>query len=347
MLNLLSVVSIILLIAAALTKLIEVHIDRSKKEQIIHNIESTWIRIDDAQPAIIVQVPLRLFHTVLETFLGHKVFSKKAFFRASIMSLAILFSSLGVTGILTHTTFGISTPPWNYFDGAIEKEKKLNEYRQKQSTAETDSDESSKQVQEYEKRRWEMISKFDTPEWRYIYTILFIVFVLAINTFFDYISLAITHLMLREMIAAESFTLVVSILLINLLIAFFLSTFVLISVILATEPFVVDLLLRVIPYFLVKYPSWTAIGIFASAIGAWHLSAPWFKVFALTTIFPSLFLTFILLFCLLLHPVRTRIYSVLNRILLHAVEYEKGLFSYVVIILMSVGGIIGGICKLF
>jgi hypothetical protein len=79
MLNLLSVVSIILLIAAVLTKLIEVNIDRSKKKQIIHNIESTWIRIDDAQPATIVQVPLRLFHTVLETLLGHKVFLKKHF----------------------------------------------------------------------------------------------------------------------------------------------------------------------------------------------------------------------------------------------------------------------------
>ena len=192
-----------------------------------------------------------------------------------------------------------------------------------------------------------MISKFDTPEWRYIYTILFIVFVLAINTFFDYISLAITRLMCGGQIAAESFTLIVLILLINLLIVSLLSTFALISVILATEPFMVGLLLRVIPYLVVEYPSWTAIGIFASAIGAWNLSAPWFKVFALTTIFPSLLLTFILLFCLLLYPLRDRIYSVLNKILLHAVEYEKGLFSYVVIILMSIGGIIGGICKLF
>lgn len=58
MMNLLSAIAIILILAAAFTKLFDVFVKEQTKNLIKERIEGFWIELDDRHPYIILQAPL-------------------------------------------------------------------------------------------------------------------------------------------------------------------------------------------------------------------------------------------------------------------------------------------------
>lgn len=345
MINLLSTIAIILILAAAFTKLFDIFINHQTKEDIKQKVENFWVRLDDKNPIILVQAPLIFLASSYNTIFGTRCFSKKSITRSFILSIALLVISLSVTGVFTGTPFGMKTLPWEYFDKMIKFEKLMHETRLDKSDI---KDEKAALIsKEYSEQRWKYISQFNSNSWRVLYSIFFIFFILVINAIIDTISFSFSRLMLNEMIQIRSMILLLSVFCLNAFISIFIATIVLFLSMLLAMPSISGTAIQLAINLLIKEPSWASIGLFAAAIGAWNLSGGWFKVLALTTILPSIVFCITIFISVLINPVRVKFYKLLRLIILKAVEHDKGVFAFFTVFFTSVGVIIGVIVKYF
>lgn len=265
--------------------------------------------------------------------------------RSAILSIALLIASLSITGVFTGTPFGMEKLPWKYFDEMIKTEKLI--YEADQNKIDKEDDEKDLLSNKYVKQRWEYLSQFNKPNWRILYSVFFILFVLIINAIVDTISFSISRLMLNEMIQTKSLLLLLSVFSLNAFISIFIATIVLFLSMLLTMPSIAGAVITLVANLLFNHPSWTSIGLFAAAVGAWSLSGGWFKVLAITTIFPSLVFCLTISISILITPLKTEVYKFLKFIILRAIEHEKGIFAFFSIFFTTIGAIIGGLVKIF
>lgn len=345
MTNLLSTITIILILAAAFTKLSDVFVSEQTKNVIKEKIEGLWITLDDRNPVIIIQAPLVFLAASYNILFGNRCFSKMAITRSATISLTLLIVALSITGLFTGTPFGMKTYPWGYFDNAINSEKLIYDTSQKDSAKKDEK--SVIPSNEYSKQRWEYISQFSNTKWRMIYSVFFILFVLVVNAIVDTISFSISRLMLNEMIQTKSIVLLLSVFFINILISVFLATIVLFLSVLLCLPSVGGTAITLVIKLLLNYPSWTSIGLFAAAIGAWNLSGGWLKVLALTTVFPSLVFCCAIFISILTNPIKDRVHRLIKIIILKSIEHDKGVFAFFTILFTTAGALIGGLVKFF
>ena len=174
----------------------------------------------------------------------------------------------------------------------------------------------------------------------------FIIFIIAINAAFDTISFSISRLMLNEMIQTKSLLLLISVFSINLLISMFFATIVLFLSILLTLPSIGGATFTLVVKLLLSYPSWTSIGLFAAAIGAWNLSGGWLKVVAITTVLPSLVFCLVVFLSIVTNPFKTKIHALIKTIILKSIEHDKGVFAFIVLFFTTAGALIGGLARL-
>jgi hypothetical protein len=345
MINLLTTIAVILILAAAFTKLFDVFVNEKTKTSIKEKVENFWVDFDDTHPYIIIQVPLIFLSTFYNIFFGKRCFSKKAITRSVLLSFSLLIASLCITGVLTGTHLGMEKLPWEYFDEMIKSEKVLYEVELK--TAEKDNKESSLSSLEHSKQRWEYISQFNKPIWRILYSTFFILFVFIINAFVDTISFSISRLMLNEMIQTKSVLLLLSVFFLNAVISICIATFILFASFLLTMPSIAGTVITLVTNLLINYPAWTSIGLFAAAVGTWKLSGGWFIVLAITTIFPSIVFCLVISISILINPMKNKVYKFIKVIILRAIEHDKGIFAFFSIFFTTAGAIIGAIVKLF
>ena len=275
MINLLSTIAIILILSAAFTKLFDVFVKEQTKSAIKERVEGLWIQLDDKNPVIIIQAPLIFLATAYNLIFGNRCFSKMAITRSVVLSIALLIVSLSITGVFSGTPFGMKKLPWEYFDEAIKTEKLIYETR---LTGPDKKDEKTELLlSDYSKQRWEYVSQFNNIEWRIFYSVFFILFVFIINALVDTISFSISRLMLNEMIQTKSLLLFLSVFFLNTFISIFIATIVLFLSLLLIHPFFVGTTVTLVTNLLLAHPSWTSIGLFAAAVGAWNLSGGWLK----------------------------------------------------------------------
>lgn len=356
MIYFLSTFCIILLMAGGISKLFDLLLHEHTKDEVRINLENIWLKYADCSPIIVFQIPFHLLNSILDILFGERYFSKQALFRAAFLSLAILISSIIVTGWITKTTVGMGQLPWKYFEINMETAKKLSQInisneieKQYKGKIEKPSDKEAKhrieESMQYIKHYCEYFMNFNTLTWKIIYSILFIVSLCIVNAFIDSISLAITRQMLKEIIQTQSIVLVSTILFTNLCIAFLFSTLTLFLTLIISTPLIIPYL-HLIPITFIKYPSWSSLGLYAASIVTWKLAGPWLKVVAITTILPSIFLSFILVISVVLYPFRRKMYYLMDFLLTKALDYPKGVFAFLTILLTSIGAIIGCIIKL-
>jgi hypothetical protein len=347
MMNFLSTFWIILILAAGIAKLLDALLHEHTKDEIKTKLEAIWFKYSDSSPIIIVQIPLHILNVIFNFIFGDRFFSKKALLRASIVSIAILISALVVTGWFTKTILGMERLPWNYFEINMDVAKKMSLNNIVNDTNQNQKIMNQEHLFDKEIKEYAQIAlKFNTKTWKVIYSVIFITSLLIINATIDSISLAITRQMLKEVIQTSSIFLILTILITNLCVALFLGTLTLFFTVIVSFPFASLPLIYIIPQFLVKYTLWTSFGLYGSSIVAWKLGGPWFKVLILTTIFPSIFLFLVLSLSTILYPFRKAIYSFLNSFLIRAIDYPKGVFAFITILLTSLGAIIGCIVNL-
>jgi hypothetical protein len=263
--SILSTIVVILGISASVTKLCDVLVGQATKNEIKAKIEEYWIRLDDREPSIILQAPLRLLSGILNSLLGNRCFSKKAFSRTVLLSTALLITSLSITGLFTRTPFAMNKFPWDYFDQNIRTEKLLYEKGPK------DADEIETKIHE---NRWSRISRFDTKQWKLFYSAAFIMLIFIGNGTLDSMSFSISRLMLNEMVETKSYLLLLSVLFLNIVLSFFIATLTLFMALFVSYPLAFLDSIRLVIIIFSSSLSLTSIITFAAGIGIWNWGSP-------------------------------------------------------------------------
>jgi hypothetical protein len=326
------------ILIASLSKLLEAWIGDSGKRLLAEKVENLWVKVDDMESREVAIAPLKFLENLHNVIFGFRIFSKKAYIRATIISSIVLISLLIISGFYTGTPLSIKTPPWEFWKTYSKvSEAKLGE---KKLGGIEYTEEEIKKINEY-------AAFFSSKTWLIGHSIAFILLTLIVNAFFDATSLSVTRMMLREAISTPNNILIFCILLTNLMIAILLATLSIIIVLMLYVP-QSAIALKIVPSLLSDHPAWTIIGIFAAIVGVWNLSGAWLKIIALTTVLPIILLCCSLFFYLIVYPLRNPIHSFVNGVLIKAISYEKGIFAFLFIVLGAIGtivGIIGNVLK--
>jgi hypothetical protein len=113
LLNLTILIFCLLVISAAVTKFLDVWLLDDEKRRLREKFESWWLVVSDYDHLKFALVCTQAFNRFTDLFFGEKLFSKKAFFRCSVIATGLLVGSLAFTGLLNHRLLAIV--PWDNY----------------------------------------------------------------------------------------------------------------------------------------------------------------------------------------------------------------------------------------
>jgi hypothetical protein len=116
MLNLIILICCLLGIPVLITKYLDdAWVGDGKKRQLRDKFESWWITVADYDRLKFALICTNAFKSFIDGFFGTKLFSKRAFFRCTVIASGLLLASLTITGLSDHQILGVM--PWaNYHD---------------------------------------------------------------------------------------------------------------------------------------------------------------------------------------------------------------------------------------
>lgn len=113
--NLAILVFFLLLISSAVANFLETWLLDIQKKRLREKFESWWLVVSDYDRLKFALACTQAFNNFADLFFGEKLFSKKAFYRCSVIATGLLIGSLAFTGLFNHQLLGIM--PWaNYRD---------------------------------------------------------------------------------------------------------------------------------------------------------------------------------------------------------------------------------------
>jgi len=336
----------ILLVSGLLARLLDTWLRKSEKDKLKEKLTRVWQRIDNSSITSVSQAPLRVFSAILDTLLGDKVFTRKALWRTAILSTCLMVISLSVSGIIVNTPFGFTTPPWtavdnqfkiltvisNSIDQTIQKEKGL-------------SPETSELFTK-QKNLVLTLLKYNTTKFKIIYCVSTIILILLVSIVIYVVSFAISRMMVREAMEANTYLLMMSILFLNLSIGIVYAVIAILLIWSASCPLIV-LSFRYILALLLSIPILNMISLLALTAGIWFLGSLWIKIMAAIAILPIICLILALFISWALFPLRKQIRYLLSEGLLRVLEYQGGIFVLISVTFSCIGGIALAIAKLF
>ncbi len=115
LLNLTILIFCLLVISTAVTNFLDAWLRDDEKRRLREKFESWWLIVSDYDRLKFALICTQAFNHFADLFFGEKLFSKKAFYRCSVIATGLLAGSLALTGLLNHRLMGIM--PWaNYRD---------------------------------------------------------------------------------------------------------------------------------------------------------------------------------------------------------------------------------------
>jgi len=290
-----------------------------------------------ATPSDTVKIPLSFVHYLLQTILGERTFSKLSIRRSVTLSFIILFGSMGMAGLLTETTFGLKSSPWEAYETEL---KKFKETFIRSSNENHDLNKTS---------NLEAINtSLDTalkPQYKWIYSVTLLIIVIFVNLAGDIISLGVSRRILKDLQGTDSPTLITGALLLSLVTAI-LITFIVILVcnmvsntLFISTTFLMLLLSGIWP-FLTFSALVTNFGV------ALFSSSTWILAVAISAALPSIILILLALIALVLFPFRLWLNTTLKSMLERALSHEKGLLFFMAGIGASITAILGALIEI-
>lgn len=309
------------LLAAGVARFCQAWITKEEEERFTAKIAEVWIRFDEAGMLAVVRFPLRLLSLVYDAVSGKNVISGKAIFRSSIVSLGILAMTISTQAILSIDVVNFWNAPFLYSSEQFDGLKRALE-NQETAVATVKNEQAKKTLIEIQKER-EKLLRFNTPFWKYLYTSVFLILLLLTTSLLFSASVAITRLMLKEILDVPTIILMLCVLALNIFVVILISSFVMLTLTILSFPISIPLITRSISLvvttppiaLLVYFVSYGLLRYFGSCI---------FKGIAIIVVMPALSLLFFTCISIMLYPVRGPVYKFLNRALLRAAEHEKG-----------------------
>ena len=275
----------------------------------------------------VIKAPLSIYTRLLDAALGGSVLSLKAFRRSAMLSIFLLLACLAVSGLLTHTFFGISKTPWSAYESALVELEQIIESGRDGKTA-TITEEKRLEDQKYRAYMKERIERARNPYWKWGYILFFVIVVILLTIFVTTASVAFARKVAKELEATESLILISGALLLGLFVSIILVNLTVVILFTIASPLVA--FSRALGVLLFGYSALLGVGIVSGyTLLAWLTSPTWIKAVAVGAIVPSLMLTMVAIICGALYPFRTLVGSSINNLLLRAVRSERGVLVFI------------------
>lgn len=369
LLNLALFVFCLLVVAVAVTKFLEHWLLDPQKRRLQEKFELWWLTVSDLNKFHFALACTRAYNRLNDFVFGEKLFSKKAFFRSSIISTGLLVGSLGLTGIINHRLIGIA--PWeNYHQSCgfvsdlanlicnsgitnsapIDKAHTglitvTNSFLNSQTTfvfistnkngnegglsvqyffgkKVSDTDTNLTQAEQWAKDLAVLragVEKYDTAKNATIYSIAYFIGVIAVNALLFYFALIFSRVVLREICLTARVISSVSLFLSNFFLVFFLSSFSLIALLVASMP-LFWLLLPLAP--LVAEASFQTfiLLVYGASLGIWAINCVPLNIVIVITFLPGVFAVFATFASLILVLGRNPLHKIISAVLLRCAE---------------------------
>ncbi|MES3030969.1 MAG: hypothetical protein V4697_00990 [Patescibacteria group bacterium] len=300
------------------------------------SILNLWVRAADALPESIVLKPLGVLALFYDRLIGSIPFSKRAVWRTSVITACLLVITTSIVGLQCGKPFGMGQYPWETyrleqsFLESVAKNPEFDKGAAGLNIRENASDLSKA-------RGW----PFEAG-----YTIYFVVFVLLNTALLNSICLAVSRLILKEMLGAKTTFAVSLMFAVNLMVvgAFLVidSIVLFLGLNIAFWPFVP--LLFQLSQLSVVLGAGVVMG---TTWAAWFFTDPWFKVVVILSLIPSIFLALTLGGCVLGFPFRKLIKVLGTKFFERSLEYERGIFTYFATSALLLSALVALLVKVF
>jgi len=285
--------------SVAVTRVFDIWIGQEERERLRRYLQNLSSRIEETPPFSLMHTPFRLGTSACDALFGPAVLSQQALRRAALLHVLLLLFSLGVAGWATGAPFGLPHAPWSFSTRMLEELKGL------QST------ELTPEEREFNLKWSRMVEGVTSPPWNWAYAISIVAVTFLVTGMAGAVSLALTRLLMRELILSDSPTLTVAAIVFNLFIAGSVSTGLLVVIAIFSQP-AVWLLLPLVPLLLTGPAVLTGPLVAFVTAGLWGYGSTWTRIVALTSILPAFGLILLGVVIVGLYPFRTQIHAATN-----------------------------------
>ena len=314
-------IATLLVIIGAVTKLLDLWLQPIVKSRLRRRINDLSSALQNSDPLVVIKAPLQIASIVLERIYGSRLLSWKAFWRATVLSIALMLFALTVSGMASGVPFGIHEPPWSTLNQTFDT---IEQMAKEQAKKKTDKPEVDKRL-----RRWYAKAlEFRTLRTQTIYSIAFFALVVTAAIFSNFICVALGRKTLRDMAHATTLFTLFSLSLINFLFSFLLYASCISIICTASFPF-----LWVVPPLLILcaiYVSWllAASIAFPLVVAALKFSPQWMEIVSVVATLPGILVLLASLIALIAFPFRRVIRHIIIEWLSRAVESDKGVLAF-------------------
>jgi hypothetical protein len=246
-----------------------------QKQKLQAKFEAWWYSVADMKPRTFACALARVASDIFSGFFGKRLFSRQAFIKAATIGTGLMLTAMVVTSFM-----GLSVKPWAEFDKSI---KILKENPDKlRANPSSSQDKATIEVMEKLKA---IAESAENGPWKYVYCVSFFLIIVAANAVSFFFSVALSRLMLQEIVAAESVFLAFALLAFDLfLVVCTASLFLLFATVLAFP----GLWFFVALIYLLSRTSllWLFVGLFGGGLAVWAFGNPALQIISVIAIVP-------------------------------------------------------------
>lgn len=296
--------------------------------QALRNVEEEVLHKEAEQIAL---YPIYYMSLFLDKYLGKKLVSRRSIIIYSTFIIILVISTIWLTNIPTNKGDFLQNSPFILWNQGIKMQTTIvinyNLQYQDKLNKGTIKPEELETINKYNHKleeREEWLLKLNRSGGAYIFLIVLLLSCFVSIIILSSLTLAITRQVLREMIYAKGFLTLLSGSILNILLAFILSSFFYLVLLCITNPFswiiMDELILIFMKYPLVAYP--------IVSILAYFVLPEWIKLVVLVPIILLILFAFILLLFTLIFIFRRPIHSTALHLLRRALEYKTGPIAF-------------------
>jgi hypothetical protein len=246
-----------------------------QRRELQTRFEAWWYSVAEMESRSFACALARIASDTLSGFFGRRLFSWRAFIRAATIGTGLMLTAMVITSFM-----GASVRPWVEFDRTV---KVLKEGPDRlKANPNTNQDKAVIEAMEKLKETAESAEK---GPWKYIYCVSFFLIIVSANSVSFFFSVALSRLMLQEIVAAE-----------RVFLAFVLLTFDLFLVVCTASLFLLFATVLAFPalwffvplVYLLSRASilWLFAALFGGGLAVWAFGNPALQIISIISIVP-------------------------------------------------------------
>ena len=351
----------------------DVWLSDAQHKKLRQKFEDWWLTVVDLDKLKLALACTIKLNNVLNRIFGDYLFSRQAFWRTSVSATGLLIASLALIGLLNHDIFGVK--PWeNYRKTAEAVISTIPQLQERfadasQPSLVTNTLPVGSDINLFKKNNPGVLItnnssimlvtntaaanvsillekvkrsavKYDTTAYCAIYSVTFIIILIFLNALLCFLSLVISRMIMREMIASARPFSTLALLATNFFLVVNVSSVFLLFLIILNTPIIwyfLPLVLFILPHSFSVY----LLVIFGGELASWIFSSPALKLVAVIAFLPFIFTLTVCLFSYSAMICRNLFHKCVSSILLRCAE--KGPLTVIIVTSAVIASLIAGL----